>query len=75
MNRVEIYSPSIKLDAALKLAGHVPSGGEAKMRIISGDVLVNAQVCLARGKKLFPGDTIRIDEIEYTITNYETANT
>jgi ribosome-associated protein len=49
----------MKLQDALKLSRLVSSGGEAKLRIQGGEVAVNGEVCLQRGKKLRPGDTVR----------------
>ena len=45
----------IKLDQFLKLANVVQTGGEAKVLIQSGQVLVNGQVETRRGRKLRPG--------------------
>lgn len=56
MKTVKIETPFIKLDSLLKLADLVSSGGEAKMLIQDGQVLVNGEVCTQRGKKLYPGD-------------------
>ena len=58
---VAIHTEFIKLDALLKYAGLVNSGGEAKTLIQEGDVLVNGEVCTMRGKKLRPGDRAAID--------------
>ena len=57
---VAISTEFIKLDALLKYAGLVNSGGEAKTLIQEGDVLVNGEVCTMRGKKLRPGDTVTL---------------
>jgi ribosome-associated protein len=46
----------IKLEAALKYANIVPSGGMAKTVIQEEEVKVNGEVCTMRGKKLYPGD-------------------
>ena len=59
---VAISTEFIKLDALLKYAGLVNSGGEAKTLIQEGDVLVNGEVCTRRGKKLSPGDTVTLGE-------------
>ena len=59
---VTISTEIIKLDALLKFAGLVNSGGEAKTLIQEGDVLVNGEVCTMRGKKLRPGDTVTLGE-------------
>lgn len=55
---VYITSEFIRLDALLKFAAILQSGGEAKYFIQSGDVSVNGEVCTQRGKKIRPGDTI-----------------
>ena len=62
---VTISTEFIKLDALLKFAGLVNSGGEAKTLIQEGDVLVNGEVCTMRGKKLRPGDTVTFRGEEY----------
>ena len=56
MNFIKIKDEYIKLGQALKLAGMVGSGVEAKIVILDGQVLVNGEVELQRGKKLHPGD-------------------
>ena len=55
---VVIGTEFIKLEAALKFANAVESGGMAKAVIQEGDVLVNGEVCTMRGKKLYPGDVV-----------------
>ena len=56
MNQIKIKDDYIKLGQALKLAGMVGSGVEAKVVIQDGQVLVNGEVELQRRKKLHPGD-------------------
>ena len=56
MNQIKIKDDYIKLGQALKLAGMVGSGVEAKIVIQDGQVLVNGEVEIQRGKKLHPGD-------------------
>lgn len=46
----------IKLGQAMKKAGLVDSGVDAKMVILDGQVTVNGQTELQRGKKLYDGD-------------------
>ena len=55
---VSIQTEYIKLEALLKLANLVGSGGEAKVLIQDGQARVNGEVCLMRGKKLRPGDLV-----------------
>ncbi len=54
-------SPFIELDRFLKFCRIVGSGGEAKMLIRAGSVLVNGSVETRRGRKLRHGDEIEID--------------
>ena len=65
---VMIYTEFIKLDAALKLANAVESGGMAKTVIQSEEVLVNGGICTMRGKKLYPGDVFTFDGQSYLIS-------
>ena len=65
---VKITTEFIRLDAALKLAHLVGSGGEAKIRIQEGEVKVNGAVCTMRGKKLREGDTAQMGEYLVTVT-------
>lgn len=58
MRQIKIKDEYIKLGQALKLAGMVGSGVEAKVMIQNGQVLVNGEVELQRGKKLHNGDVI-----------------
>ena len=56
MQIINLRDDFIKLGQALKAAGAVSSGVEAKIVIQDGQVLVNGAVCLQRGKKLYAGD-------------------
>ena len=58
---IKINTPFIRLDALLKFAGAVETGGEAKLLIQDGGVRVNGEVCTQRGKKLCPGDRAELD--------------
>ena len=57
---ITIHTPFIRLDALLKLAAAMESGGQAKVLIQGGQVLVNGAVCEMRGKKLVDGDRVQI---------------
>ena len=48
----------IKLSQFLKLKDLVQSGGEAKHLIQTGHVLVNDEMELRRGRKLYAGDRV-----------------
>ena len=63
-----ISTEFIKLEAALKFANAVESGGMAKAVIQDGLVTVNGEVCTMRGKKLYPGDKFGYEGVTYLIT-------
>ena len=52
--------PGITLGQALKAANVVGTGGEAKVLIQYGEVLVNGEVETRRGRKLEPGDVVEV---------------
>ncbi|MCI9550972.1 MAG: RNA-binding S4 domain-containing protein [Oscillospiraceae bacterium] len=54
--RIKIETEFIRLDALLKFAGAVDTGGEAKLAVQQGEVKVNGETCTMRGRKLRPGD-------------------
>lgn len=62
MQEIFIKEEFIRLDSAMKLGGLVMTGGHAKMVIQSGEVKVNGEVCLMRGKKLHKGDIVEFQE-------------
>lgn len=66
--KLPIQTEFIKLDALLKYAGLCGTGGEAKIAIAEGEVLVNGEVCTMRGKKLRPGDTISFRSAQIELT-------
>ena len=67
MEEIAIKTEYIKLDALLKFAALVASGGEAKEAVASGLVFVNGEVCTMRGKKLRSGDRVVFDGKEILI--------
>ena len=58
MEIITITTEYIKLQDLLKLAAAAATGGEAKLLVQEGEVLVNGEVCTMRGKKLRPGDVV-----------------
>ncbi|MDD5939259.1 MAG: RNA-binding S4 domain-containing protein [Lachnospiraceae bacterium] len=64
---IQIHDEYIRLGQAMKLAGLVQSGVEAKIVIQNGEVKVNGEVETRRGRKLRPGDTASFDGKEFTV--------
>ena len=67
MEPISITTEYIRLDSLLKLTGAVDTGGQAKLLIQEGRVLVNGEVCPQRGKKLRPGDTVALGESRFQV--------
>ncbi len=67
METIKIRDEFIKLGQALKAAGLVESGVEAKIVIQNGEVLVNGKPELQRGKKLTGGEVISYNGQEIRI--------
>ena len=69
---INIHNEFIKLDKLLKYAGVAGTGGEARMLIDEGFVSLNGEVCMVRGKKIRPQDTVSVNcpeaGIDETIT-------
>jgi ribosome-associated protein len=61
MEIIKIKTPFIKLDQLLKYSGLVDSGGDAKDIILSGLIKLNDVVVLERGKKIYPGDCVEME--------------
>ena len=57
---IEIAGDMIRLGQLLKLAGAASGGADAKALIASGQVTVNGEPELRRGRKLHPGDVVRV---------------
>jgi ribosome-associated protein len=58
--QVEIVGDMIRLGQLLKLVGAVSGGAEAKALIATGQVTVNGEPELRRGRQLHPGDMVRV---------------
>ena len=61
METIYLRDEFIKLGQALKAAGFVDSGVEAKEVITEGLVLVNGEVDTRRGRKLYEGDVVSFE--------------
>ena len=67
MKEIKIDTEFIKLDQLMKYGAMVQTGGEAKMLIAQGLVLVNEEICTQRGKKVRPGDKVEFDGETYEV--------
>ena len=60
--------PGITLGQALKAASIAGTGGEAKLLVQAGEVLVNGEVETRRGRKLREGDVVEVGEERFEVT-------
>ena len=67
MEVIRLRDEYIKLGQALKAAGLVESGVEAKEVITEGLVTVNGETDTRRGRKLYAGDMVLFDGEEIRI--------
>ena len=67
MEIIKIRDDYIKLGQALKLAGLVGSGVEAKTLVQDGQVSVNGEVDTRRGRKLVDGDIVTLGKESFQI--------
>ena len=61
MEIIKLREEYIKLGQALKAAGLVESGVDAKFVIVDGLVKVNGEIATQRGKKLVDGDLVEYE--------------
>lgn len=68
METITITTEFIKLQDLMKFADIVGSGGEAKILIQDGQVLVDGEPCLQRGRKIKPGTIVTYQNKNYSVT-------
>ncbi len=67
METIKLREEFIKLGQALKAAGFVESGVDAKIVITDGLVSVNGEIETRRGRKLYKGDIVSFEGQEIKI--------
>lgn len=69
MKQVQIKDEFIRLGQALKLAGIAQSGVDAKYMIEDGNVKVNGEPEIRRGRKLRDGDVVEAEGTSFTVSS------
>ena len=67
MKAVKITSEYITLGQFLKFQGIISNGGETKDFLANHAVFVNGEAENRRGKKLYPGDLVKIEDMLYKV--------
>lgn len=65
---IKITTEYITLGQFLKHANLISTGGQARDYIAENTIKVNTDVTEQRGKKLYPGDNVEINDHVFTIT-------
>lgn len=67
IKHIKIKTGFIKLDQFLKFAGIAETGGHAKEIVQEGLVIYNGEVCTQRGKKLYAGDEVIVEDKKFIV--------
>ncbi|MCL2054680.1 MAG: RNA-binding S4 domain-containing protein [Oscillospiraceae bacterium] len=65
---IKIITEYIKLDQLLKFSGACAIGSEAKSIVAGGNVKLNGEVCLMRGKKIRGGDIVSVENMQIIVS-------
>lgn len=71
MEKVTIKTEFITLGQLLKYLSIVGSGGEVKIYLMNNDIYLNGALENRRGKKIYPGDQVKIDSKTYLIQQHD----
>lgn len=62
VEKIYIDEDYIKLDSLLKFGGIAETGGQAKLLVQDGLVMLNGEVCTQRGRKIKDGDRVQFED-------------
>ena len=66
---VKITSEYITLGQFIKFVGIISNGAEAKMYLASNDAYINNELDTRRGRKIYPGDVVKVNNKEYKVVS------
>lgn len=69
--KIKIKTNYITLSQFLKLAEFIQTGGEAKYFLFENEVLVNGERDMRRGRKLYSGDEIVLEDEGFVVESDE----
>lgn len=67
MEEVKIKPPFIKLGQLLKYLDLIETGGDEKYFLENVDVYVNNEIDRRRGRKIYLGDEVIVNRVQYKI--------
>lgn len=68
MKNIKINTEYIKLDSFLKWCGEASTGSEGKFIVLEGKVLVNGELEIRRGRKIYPGYEVEVNGNIYKVS-------
>ena len=66
---VKITSEYITLGQFIKFVGIITNGAEAKSFLASNDAYINNELDTRRGRKIYPGDIVKVKNKEYKVVS------
>ena len=66
---VKITSDYITLGQFIKFVGIISNGAEAKIYLASNDAYINNELDTRRGRKIYPGDVVKVNNKEYKVVS------
>ena len=66
---VKITSDYITLGQFIKYVGIISNGAEAKWYLASNDAYINNELDTRRGRKIYPGDVVKVDNKEFRVVS------
>ena len=70
MEKVNINSEYITLGQFLKYVGIIDCGSYAKQFLLENKVLINNEQDQRRGRKIYPGDVVKVLKKDYEVTKF-----
>lgn len=67
MEKIDIKSEYITLGQFLKYVGIIDCGSYAKQFLLENKVLINKEEDQRRGRKIYPGDVVKVLNKEYEV--------
>lgn len=71
---VEITTAQIQLNQLLKWIGLLQTGGQVSYLLAENNIMLNGKNVYEKRKKVFPGDTVTVNGVEYFIVQTDTVN-
>ena len=66
---VKITSEYITLGQFIKYVGIISNGSEAKVYLANNDAYINNELDTRRGRKIYPGDVVKVENKEYRVVS------